>query len=86
MLETTTLPQSTAAVESFSKINNNKTRLRNGLAVRTVEAMVKTSECFPANFEVTDRLAMLHSKARSSYMERCKSEERDAVEETDNLC
>ena len=44
MLEITALPQSTAEVErTFSKVNNNKTKLRNSLAVRTLETIIKSS-------------------------------------------
>ena len=60
MLEVTALPQSTAAVErTFSKINNNKTKLRNGLAITTMEAIVKVNERFKKNFEIDERLASL---------------------------
>ena len=77
MLEITALPQSTAEVErTFSKVNNNKTRLRNALAVRTVEAVIKSSEAYPTNFEVNEKLANLHSKARKSYMERFSEQDR----------
>eukprot|EP00112_Aurelia_sp_Birch-Aquarium-sp1_P014236 Seg306.6 transcript_id=Seg306.6/GoldUCD/mRNA.D3Y31 product="Zinc finger protein 862" protein_id=Seg306.6/GoldUCD/D3Y31 len=82
MLEVTALPQSTAAVErTFSKINNNKTKLRNGLAVTTIEAIVKVSERFKKNFEVDERLVNLHSKARGAYMQ--KYADADLVEITD---
>lgn len=78
MLEITALPQSTAGVErTFSKVNNNKTKLRNALAVRTLEAIIRTSEEFPDNFDINDRLTSLHSKARSSYMGNYSSEEQD---------
>ena len=71
MLEVAALPQSTAAVErTFSKINNNKTKLRNGLAITTIEAIVKVSERFKKNFEIDERLASLHSNARGAYMQR----------------
>jgi hypothetical protein len=77
MLEITALPQSTAEVErTFSKVNNNKTRLRNALAVRTLEAVIKSSEAYPTNFEVNEKLANLHSKARKSYMERFSEQDR----------
>ena len=81
MLEITALPQSTAAVErTFSKINNCKTKLRNLLAVRTMEAIVTVSERFPANFSVSARLAQLHSKARATYMQKYLETERSRVE------
>ena len=81
MLEITALPQSTAEVErTFSKVNNNKTRLRNALAVRTLEAILKSSEAYPTNFEVNEKLADLHSKARKNYMERFTEQDRSNVE------
>ena len=56
MLKVTALPQSTAAVErAFSKISNNKTKLLNALSVRTVEAIVRTSDYFSTNFDFDDQ-------------------------------
>lgn len=82
MLEITALPQSTAVVErTFSKLNNNKTKLRNALGVRTMEAIVKVSEEFPCNFESNKRLAELHSKARVNYMKKYTDQERKTVED-----
>jgi len=69
MLQITALPQSTAAVErAFLKINNNKTELRNNLAVSTIESIVKVSEKFKEPFEIDEHLVHLHGKARNSYM------------------
>ena len=82
ILELTALPQSTAVVErTFSKLNNNKTKLRNALGVRTMEAIVKVSEEFPCNFESNKRLAELHSKARVNYMKKYTDQERKTVED-----
>ena len=86
MLEVTALPQSTAAVErTFSKISSNKTKLRNALSLRTVEAIVRTSDYFSVNFDVDDKLVALYSKARGKYMERYNAEERSAAEDIENL-
>ena len=77
MLEVTALPQSTAVVErTFSKLNNNKTRLRNSLAVRTLETIITSSEAYPTNFEVNEKLTNLHSTARKRYMERYSEQDR----------
>ena len=71
MLEITALPQSTAVVErTFSKLKNNRTKLRNALGVCTMEAIVKVSEEFPINFDSNKRFAELHSKARANYMRK----------------
>ena len=81
VLNITALPQSTAVVErTFSKINLNKTKLRNGLEISTLEAICKVSEWFSENFNVTTKLAHLHGKARNSYMEKYSSVDRDVVE------
>lgn len=84
MLQITALPQSTAAVErTFSKVNNNKTKLRSRLAVRTIEAIVRVSERFSTNFEIDEKMANLFSKARSSYMDRYNQSERENAEQID---
>jgi len=45
--------RSTAEVErTFSQLNNNKNKLRDCLAVCTLEAIIKFSEDFPGDFEV----------------------------------
>jgi len=54
----TALPQSTDEVERiFSRLNNNKNKLRDCLAVCTLEAIIKSSEKFPSDFEVKQRHA-----------------------------
>ncbi|KAK4315487.1 hypothetical protein Pmani_013402 [Petrolisthes manimaculis] len=76
MLQMTALPQSTAEVErTFSKLNANKTKLRNSLAVQTLEAIIKTAETFPSQVDVNARLAHLHSNARKRYMEKYTEQE-----------
>lgn len=71
------MPQRTAEVErTFSKVNNKKARLRNALAVRTLKAIIKSSEAYPSNFEVNEKLTNLHSKARKSYMDQFSEEDR----------
>ncbi|CAM1331742.1 Uncharacterised protein r2_g4065 [Pycnogonum litorale] len=86
MLEVTALPQSTAEVERiFSKVNNNKTKLRNALAVRTLEGIIKSSEVFRANFEVQGRLTELHGKARKSYMDRFCESDRSSNENVETI-
>ena len=85
MLEVTALPQTTTAVErTFSKISNNKTKLRNALSVRTVEAIVRTSDYFSTNFDVDDKVVCLYSKVRGTYMERYNAEERSAAKDIEN--
>eukprot|EP00794_Sanderia_malayensis_P006444 gene6444-7174_t len=80
MIQITALPQSTACVErTFSKVNNNKTKLRNKLAISTTEGIVKVGEHFPTNFKVDNRLASLHKSARSSYERRYSANERATV-------
>ena len=47
------LPQSTAEVKrTFSKVNANKTKLRNCLSVRTLEGILKTAENFPVQVTI----------------------------------
>ncbi|KAK4320307.1 hypothetical protein Pmani_008813 [Petrolisthes manimaculis] len=76
MLQMTAFPQSTAEVErTFSKLNANKTKLRNSLAVQTLEAIIKTAETFPSQVNVNARLAHLHSNARKRYMEKYTEKE-----------
>ena len=80
MFEITALPQSTAEVErTFSKVNN-KIKLQNALAVHTLEAIIKSNQAYPTNFEVNERLTNLHSKARKCYMERYTEQDRSNVE------
>ena len=68
------------AERTFFKVNNNKIKLRNALAVRTLEAIIKSNEAYPTNFEVNERLTNLHSKARKRYMERYTEQDRSNVE------
>ena len=71
ILAVLSLPQSTAEVErTFSKLNNNKTKLRNSLAVTTLEAIIGCSEAYKENFEPNPRLVTLHGTARQRYMAR----------------
>ena len=71
MLQMTSLPQSTAEVEkTFSRLNANKTKLRNSLAIHTLEAIIKTTETFPSQVDVNPRLAHLYTNARKSYMDK----------------
>ena len=82
MLQITALPQSTAAVErTFSKVNNNKTKLRNSLAVNTIEAIVKVSERYTNNFEIDEHLVQLHGKARNAYMQKYAEKDSTNIEE-----
>ena len=69
----TALPQSTAEVErTFFHLNNNKNKLSDFLAVCTLEAIIKSSENFPGDFE---RLTHLHGKARKIYFEKFENSE-----------
>ena len=83
MLKITALPQSTAEVErTFSKLNNNKTKLWNRLSVKTLESLIKTCERFPSSFEMTPSLRKLYSNARSSYFSKySESEENNVIGE-----
>ena len=66
----TALPQSIAEAErTFSGLNNNKNKLSDCLAVCTLEAIIKSSENFPGDFEVNQSLMHLHGKARKTYFE-----------------
>ena len=67
------LPQSNAEVErTFSRLNNNKNKLKGCLAVSCVHFLeaIKSSENFPGDFEVKQRLMHLHGKARKTYFEK----------------
>ena len=80
MLKLTALPQSTAEVErTFSKLNNNKTKLRNKLSVKTLEAILKTSERFPSNFVMTPSLIKLYSNARTRYFAKYTEDETNDI-------
>ena len=81
MLNVTALPQSTAAVENtFSKININKTKFRNCLAVNMLESIVKVSEKFTTKFDIDEHHARLHANARNSYMQRYTQKEIDNID------
>ena len=81
MFHVTALPQSTAAVErAFSKINLNKTKLRNCLVIRALEAIVKVCEKFSTNFAMNDHLVRLHANARNSYMQKYAEKDIEAFE------
>ena len=80
MLKLTALPQSTAEVErTFSKLNNNKTKLRNKLSVKTLESIIKTCERFPSNFVIVPSLRRLYSNARSRYFAKYANNENNCV-------
>lgn len=82
MLQMTSLPQSTADVErTFSKLNANKTKLRSCLAVRTLEAIIKTAETFPLRVDINTRLNHLYTNARNKYMEKYTENVRDCGED-----
>jgi len=72
----TAFPQSTAAVErTFSRLNNNKNKLMDCLAVCTLEAIIKPSENFSGDLEVNQRLMHFHGKARKTYFEKLENYE-----------
>ena len=80
MLKLTALPQSTAEVErTFSKLNNNKTKLRNKPSVNTLESVIKTCERFPSNFAMTPSLHRLYSNARSRYFSKYSGNEENGI-------
>ena len=71
VLEISSLPPSTAAVErTFSKLNLNKTKIRNRFSVNTLEAIIKLTEIFPNNFDVNPRLHHPNDTARKIYMKK----------------
>jgi len=51
-------------------LNNNKNKLSDCLAVCTLVAIIKSSDNFPGDFEVNQRLMHLHGKARKTYFEK----------------
>jgi len=72
----TALPQSTAEVErTFFRLNNNKNNLKDCPAVCSLEAIMKSSENFPGDFEVNQRIIHLHVKARKTYFEKLENSE-----------
>ena len=83
MLQITALLQNTAAVEfTFSKINNNKTQLRNSFSISTINSIVKVSEKFKEPCEIDEHFVHLHGKARNSYMQKYNERDRINVEDT----
>jgi len=69
----TALPHSTAEVErTFSRLNNNKNKLRDCPAVCSLEAMMKFSENFPGDFEVNQRLSIYMSKQGKHILQNWK--------------
>ena len=70
------LPQSIAEVErTFTRLNNNKNKLSDCLAVCTLEAIIKSSENFPGDFKVNQILMHLHGKVRKTYFEKFENSE-----------
>jgi len=70
---TPALPQSTAEAErTFSRLDNDKNKLRDCLAVCILEA-IKSGENFPGDFEVNEILMHLHGKARKTYFEKLEN-------------
>jgi len=52
------LPQSTAGVKrTFSRLNNNKNKLRDCVADSTLEAIIKSGEKFPVTLKSTKSYA-----------------------------
>ena len=72
--ELTALPQQSTAEDerTYSRLNNNTNKLRNRLAVCTLEAIIRSSENFPHDFdfEGNKRLMHLYGKARKTYFEK----------------
>ena len=56
-------------------LNNNKTKLRNCLAVTTLEAIFGCRETFQDNFELNPRLVSLYKSSRQRYMENFETAE-----------
>ena len=52
----------------FSRLNNNKNKLRDCLAVCTLEAIIKSSEKFPGDFEVNQRPRHLHGEEKENIL------------------
>ena len=72
VLEITAVLQHTAEVaRTFSKVKANRTKLRNSLSVYVLQ----TSEYFPANFKVDEKVKVLHRNARPHYMSHFYEEE-----------
>jgi len=73
----TALPQSTAEVErTFSCLNYNKNKLRDCLAVCTLEAIkLNLVRIFQVTLKSTKRFMHLHGKARKTYFEKIENPE-----------
>jgi len=74
----TALPQSTTEVErTFSRLNNNKNKLRDCLAVCNWETIIRSSENFLGDFEVKTKTYSMHlyGKARKTYFEKFENSE-----------
>jgi len=69
----TALLESTAEVErTFSRLNNNKNKLSNRLAVCTLEAIIKSSENFPGGFEVNERHSLTWQSKENIFLKTLK--------------
>jgi len=55
-------------LKKFSGLNNNENKLRDRQAVCSLEAIIKSSEHFPGDFEANQRLTHLHGKARKTFV------------------
>ena len=86
MLQITALLQSITAVEcTFLKLNINKTKLRNNLAVSTIKLIVKVSETLKEPSEIDEHLVHLHGNARKSYMQKQSETDRKNVKDNGNF-
>ena len=65
----------------FSKVNLNKTKLRNALGTKTLESIIVTGENFKENFEIDQNLRVMHSQARTKYFAKYLDAERNDVDE-----
>jgi len=67
------LPQSTVEVEkAFSRWNNNKNKLRDRLAVYTLEAIIKSSENFPVTLKPAKDLHIYMEKQGKQILKNLK--------------
>jgi len=72
----TTTPQSTDEVERiFSHLNDSKNKLRDCLAVCILEAIIKSSENFPGDFEVNQRLTHFAWQSKEKYFDKLENSE-----------
>jgi len=56
-------------------LNNNKNKLKDRLVVCTLEAMNRSSENFPGDFEANQRLTHLCGKTRKTNFEKFENSE-----------